>query len=168
MAPRTGTSRNRLRPSGEIRSHRTAGTKPVVVGRSSTVTVRFDGPVTAASPDEHGRQLDCRRPRLLVVRASTAMARGYLPSHLSTIRSLLWRRVGTALEPGRAEVDVDVVLRDVCQAGIGVRGGDRSARKLVEVDLQRGKKALQVRLLVGSEGHVATADEREGLWKQVV
>src|SRR5215213_7991233 len=82
---------------------------------------------------------------------------GYLPSHLSTIRSLLRRRVGTALEPGRAEVDVDVVLRDVCQAGIGIRGGDRAARKLVEVDLQRGNKALQVRLLVGGEGHVATA-----------
>src|SRR5215212_3121893 len=93
---------------------------------------------------------------------------GYPPIHLSTVRSLLRLRVRAALEPGRAEVDFDVVLRDVCQAGIGVRGGDRSARKLVEIDLQRGKKALQVRLLVGSEGHVAAADEREGLWKQVV
>src|SRR5215213_10801690 len=81
MAPRTGTSRNRLRPStnGEIRSHRSAGTTPVVVGRNSTVTARFDGPVTAASPDEQGRQLDCRRPCLLVVRASAAMDRGLAP-----------------------------------------------------------------------------------------
>src|SRR5215217_4469906 len=79
MAPRTGTSRNRLRPSGEIRSDRTAGTIPVVIGRSSTVTVQFDGPVSAASPDEHGPQLDCRRPCLLVVRASAAMDRGLAP-----------------------------------------------------------------------------------------
>src|SRR5215212_7552493 len=81
MAPRTGTSRDRLRPStnGEIRSHRSAGATPVVVGRGSTVTARFDGPVTAASPDEQGRQLDCRRPCLLVVRASAAMDRGIAP-----------------------------------------------------------------------------------------
>src|SRR5215217_8390527 len=81
MAPRTGTSRDRLRPSmnGEIRSNRIAGTTPVVVGRSSTVTARFDGPVTAAAPDEHGRQLDCRRPCLPVVRASAAMDRGLSP-----------------------------------------------------------------------------------------
>src|ERR671921_1683850 len=90
--------------------------------------------------------------------------RGYPPIHRSTIRSLLRLGVGTALEPGRAEVDFDVVLRDVCQAGIGVRGGDRAARKLVEVDLQRGNKALQIRLLVGGEGHVAAANERQGLW----
>src|SRR5918993_280466 len=89
---------------------------------------------------------------------------GYPPIHLSTIRSLLRRRLSTALEPGWAEVDVDVVLRDVCQAGIGVRGRDRAARKLVEVDLQRGNKALEVRLLVGGEGHVAAGDELEGLW----
>src|SRR3954452_4585748 len=87
------------------------------------------------------------------------------PPRRSTIRSLLRLRVGTALEPGRAEVDIDVVLRDVGQAGIGVRGRDRAARKLVEVDLQRGNKALQVRLLVGGEGHVAASDEREGLWE---
>src|SRR5215212_9031692 len=80
---------------------------------------------------------------------------GYPPIHLSTIRSLLRRRIGTALEPGRAEVDFDVVLRDVCQAGIGIRGGDRAARKLVEVNLQSGNKALQVRLLISREGHVA-------------
>src|SRR3954468_12637045 len=90
---------------------------------------------------------------------------GNPPIHLSTIRSLLRLRVGTALEPGRAEVDIDVVLRDVRQAGIGVRGRDRAARKLVEVDLQGGNKALQVRLLVGGEGHVAASDEREGLWE---
>src|SRR5215216_1084761 len=49
---------DRLRPStnGEIRSHRTAGVTPVVVGRGSTVTARCDGPVTAPSPDEHGRR----------------------------------------------------------------------------------------------------------------
>src|SRR5215204_4144998 len=85
-------------------------------------------------------------------------------SILSTMRSLLRRCVGTALEPGRAEVDFDVVLRDVGQAGIGIRGGDRAARKLVEIDLQSGNKALQVRLLVGGEGHVAAVDERQGLW----
>src|SRR5215210_9154341 len=81
MALRTGTSRNRLGPStnGEIRSHRSAGTTPVIVGRSSTVTARFDGPVTAASPDEQGRQLDCRRPCLLVGRANAAMDRGLSP-----------------------------------------------------------------------------------------
>src|SRR5215203_4069772 len=81
MAPRTGTLRNRLRPStnGEIRSHRSAGTSPVVVGRDSTGTARCDGPATAASPDEQGRQLDCRRPCLLVVRASAAMDRGIAP-----------------------------------------------------------------------------------------
>src|SRR5215211_439517 len=90
---------------------------------------------------------------------------GYPPIHRSTMRSLLRLRVGTALEPGRAEVDFDVVLRDVCQAGIGVRGGNRAARKLVEVDLQSGNETLQVRLLVGGEGHVAAADERERLWE---
>src|SRR3954463_1852088 len=90
------------------------------------------------------------------------------PPRRSTIRSLLWLRVGAAFEPGLAGVNIDVVLRHVRQAGIGVRGGDSAARQLVEVDLQRGNEALQVRLLVGGEGHVAAGDQREGLWQQVV
>src|SRR5215211_1748762 len=102
------------------------------------------------------------------VRSSFARAQRWIggcpPTHRSTTRSLRGCRVRAALEPGRGEVGFDVVLGDVGQAGVGVRGGDRAARKLVQVDLQGGNKALQVRLLVGGEGHVAAGDKREGLW----
>jgi len=57
-------------------TQRGAGSTFLVVGRSSDATARFDGPVTTTSPDEQGRQLDCRRPCLLVVRVRAPMGRG--------------------------------------------------------------------------------------------
>src|SRR4051812_47417706 len=76
-------------------------------------------------------------------------------------------RRGTLVPGLGALVRAEVVLGDEQQPGVGLAGRQQTAGDLVEIEVENGKEALQVRLLVDGVIEAAVLDTGEGLRDEV-